>query len=261
MPGSMSIVCGVLAFAVTLVANGAAAQDTPVPATAIEGPEWRLTSLRGIDAETLGAVHEPVHVRFAQGRVQGFSGCNRLAGGYTIDGDRLTLSPMAGTMMACPPPAMGVEKAFHKAFTGTLGFRLADGVLSLTPAAESAPTLVFAAAPPPRLDGVVWEVTGYNNGRQAVVSPKVDTRITVTFADGAVSGSAGCNTFRAGYTVNGDRIAIGAPATTRKHCGDEVMAQEREFLAALQSATTWTIDGRMLDMHRADGERVLHAKP
>ena len=53
----------------------------------------------------------------------------------------------------------------------------------------------------------------------------------------------------------------GAIAATRKACAAAgVMQQEREFLAALRSATTWAIDARgMLDMHRADGERVLTA--
>ena len=37
------------------------------------------------------------------------------------------------------------------------------------------------------------------------------------------------------------------------------MAQEREFIAALQTATTWAIDRGMLDVHRQDGERVLTA--
>ena len=37
------------------------------------------------------------------------------------------------------------------------------------------------------------------------------------------------------------------------------MQQEREFLAALESARVWAIDGGMLDVHRADGERVLNA--
>jgi heat shock protein HslJ len=41
--------------------------------------------------------------------------------------------------------------------------------------------------------------------------------------------------------------------------GAGVMQQEREFLSALQSTTTWGFDGRLLDMHRADGERVLTA--
>jgi len=33
------------------------------------------------------------------------------------------------------------------------------------------------------------EVKGYNNGRQAVVGPKVGSRLTVMFWDGQVSGS------------------------------------------------------------------------
>jgi heat shock protein HslJ len=37
------------------------------------------------------------------------------------------------------------------------------------------------------------------------------------------------------------------------------MTQEREFLAALASAVTWSIDGNVLDMHRADGERAIWA--
>jgi len=77
----------------------------------------------------------------------------------------------------------------------------------------------------------------------------------VQFAQGSVRGHAGCNTFRAPYAVDGNRVAIGAMVVTRKACAAaDVMRQEREFLAALRSATTWTIDARgMLDMHRADG--------
>jgi hypothetical protein len=39
------------------------------------------------------------------------------------------------------------------------------------------------------------------------------------------------------------------------------MAQERAFLTTLEAVTRWTIDGGMLDMHRADDERALSAKP
>ncbi|HSQ00164.1 MAG TPA: META domain-containing protein [Candidatus Dormibacteraeota bacterium] len=127
---------------------------------------------------------------------------------------------------------------------------------------DSEPALVFTAAPPPRIEGVTWEVTGYNNGRQAVVSPLIGTTLTLSFQNGAVVGSAGCNTFRATYTRDGQRLSIGPPAATRKMCdGKGVMAQEHEFLAALESATVWDIDRGMLDVHRADGERVLTAHP
>jgi len=36
-----------------------------------------------------------------------------------------------------------------------------------------------------------------------------------------------------------------------------MVKQEREFVSALQSATTWVSDGKLLDRHRADGEHTL----
>ena len=76
-----------------------------------------------------------------------------------------------------------------------------------------------------------------------------------------VTGTAGCNTFRATYTAVADSLAIGPAATTRMACPkDGVMQQEQQFLAALQSATTWAIERNVLDVHRADGERVLMAR-
>jgi heat shock protein HslJ len=119
--------------------------------------------------------------------------------------------------------------------------------------------LQFERAPPPRLEGVQWEVTGYNNGRQAVVSPKIGTRLTLAFQDGRVSGSSGCNRFHGEFKVEGNALKVGPLATTRMACEDEVMTQERQFLQALESATTWKIVRGMLDVHRADGERVLTA--
>lgn len=251
--------CCRLASAPSAAPAAAAAPDA-VPA-AIEGPVWRLTSLRGTDDKALAALRQAVTARFEGGRLQGFGGCNQLVGSYTVDGDRVTIPALAGTMMACPPPVMAVEDAFKKTLAGTLRFAVADGRLILTAGSDAEPTLVFATAPPPRIEGVVWEVTGFNNGRHAVVSPLVGTTLTLSFQGGSVVGQAGCNSFRASYTREGNRLTIGPAAATRKVCdGKGVMQQEHEFLAALASTTTWAIDRDMLDLHRADGERVLLAR-
>jgi heat shock protein HslJ len=53
-------------------------------------------------------------------------------------------------------------------------------------------------------------------------------------------------------------LAAPEPATAVEPAQD-LMAQEQEFLRALQTATTWKIVRGMLDVHRADGERVLTA--
>jgi heat shock protein HslJ len=153
---------------------------------------------------------------------------------------------------------MAAEKAFLDGLSGAHRIAIAGDRLTLTPA--SGAPLLFQAQPEPTLEGVTWKVTGFNNGRQAVVSAVTGTALTMTFEDGMVRGSSGCNTFRAPYTSEGNRLSIGAPATTRNTCAAKgVMEQEGQFLAALRTAKVWTVESGTLDVHRADGERVLMA--
>ena len=96
-------------------------------------------------------------------------------------------------------------------------------------------------------------MTAYNNGKQAVVSGVADTEVTAVFgADGQLSGSAGCNTYNAPYTVDGAKITIGAPATTRMMCPQPIMDQEAQYLAAIQLAATYNVQGTQLDLRSAE---------
>ena len=228
-----------------------------VEAAPLEG-SWRLVSLPGQASTTLAALTRPVSLRFEAGRVTGFTGCNTVTGIYTLKGNAITFGRLASTMMACPEPASSVERTLTEALRGTLPHTVTADRLSLTAASGA---VDFERAPPPALEGRSWTVTGYNNGRQAVVTPIADSRLALSFENGTISGQAGCNTFRATYSTQGNRITIGAAATTRKMCSDALMAQERDFLKALESATRWTVDGALLNMHRADDQRALTARP
>jgi heat shock protein HslJ len=179
-------------------------------------------------------------------------------GGYTLDGDRLMLGPLAGSMMACPEPGMSSENAFKAAFAGTLRYSIKGDRLSLT--SEGGATLSFEKEPAPRLEGVTWQTSFFNNNRQAVISLLTGTRIAFAFADGTVSGNSGCNDFRAPYTAEPGRITIGPVSATSRTCGEDVMTQERQFLAALKSAVKWAIEADELDMHRGDEQRALTAR-
>jgi heat shock protein HslJ len=234
--------------------RAADAAPTATNDTALEGATWQLA---GDTPKGLAQLQRPVTVRFEAGRVHGFSGCNSLSGGYHLDGDQLKLEPMAATMMACAEPAMSIENAFHAAFSGTLRYAVEGDKLTVSTAAGE--TLQFARAAPPKLDGGNWKVTSYNNNRQAVVGVIGDPDITLSFSADTVSGSAGCNTFRASYTIEGNGIQFGPAVTTRRSCEEKLMTQESLFLAALASAVTWSIDGNVLDMHRADSERAIWA--
>jgi len=230
-----------------------AAEGATAMKAAIENIDWQQVTAEGQASAAT--------IRFEGGRVHGFGGCNRFVGGYVLDGDRLQLESPAGTMMACEPSVMAAESAFLAALGGAHRVSVEAGRLTLAGAGDASQPLVFEPVPPPRLDGVNWEVTGFNNGRQAVVGVLADTTVQLAFDERAVYGLAGCNRFRAAYSIDGNTISIEPPAATRMFCGGEgVMEQEQQFLVALASATTWSIERGMLDMHREDGERVLTAR-
>ena len=138
---------GAAATAILVVAAAlrAAAEETPP----LEGTTWRVEALPGQDAGALAAARPALNVRFDAGRIEGFSGCNRFAGGYAREGDRIRLGSLAGTMMACSEPAMVLESAFRSALAGTLRYAIADGRLRLT--SESGATTTLRAEPAPRL--------------------------------------------------------------------------------------------------------------
>jgi uncharacterized lipoprotein YbaY/heat shock protein HslJ len=78
----------------------------------LENTYWRLASLRGRPVPPVANQQREPHLILqpAQKRVAGSGGCNRLMGSYALEGARLSFSPMAGTMMACPQ-GMETERA------------------------------------------------------------------------------------------------------------------------------------------------------
>ena len=61
--------------------------------------------------------------------------------------------------------------------------------------------------------------------------------------DGKVAGSGGCNRYFAQAEIEGDKIEIGKAGATMMACAEALMDQEGKFLAALEKAATFRIDG------------------
>jgi putative lipoprotein len=89
-----------------------------------------------------------VSVRFADGQLEAFTGCNRASGPYSIEGDRVRIGDLAGTMMACDDAVMAVEAAVKSALSGVLRFEVAQDRLTLT--ADSGTVLVFRVESAPK---------------------------------------------------------------------------------------------------------------
>jgi heat shock protein HslJ len=91
---------------------------------------WKLTSL-GDTPVTIYEEREPyMELQADPARVAGSDGCNRMMGSYTLNGEKIEFSKMAGTMMAC---ANGMEQgaAFTRALSLTASWRVDGSTLTL----------------------------------------------------------------------------------------------------------------------------------
>lgn len=79
----------------------------------LENTYWRLTRLEGQPA-IVGEKQQQPHLvlRAEDRRVSGSGGCNRLMGGYVLDGDKLSFGKLGATRMACPSEVLNAEQAF-----------------------------------------------------------------------------------------------------------------------------------------------------
>jgi hypothetical protein len=90
------------------------------------------------------------------------------------------------------------------------------------------------------------------------------SEITALFSNGQVAGTAGCNNYNGPYRTSRaagrNRIEIGPLATTRMMCDEALMEQEGLYLAALESATEYTVEGFALTITYPGGELLFYDK-
>ena len=80
---------------------------------------------------------------------------------------------------------------------------------------------------------------------------------SAAFSNGNAFGTAGCNTYRASYTLDGDSLEISEPAGTLIACPPPVDEFERAYLDALSQVATWELDGEELVLSDSDGNELL----
>jgi len=251
-----------LALGIALVNGGA---GSTAEAATLEGAPWRLETYTGPDGQTRRALPgSEITATFQAGRMSGSAGCNSYSAGFALAQDTagvIRISPAASTQRFCsdPPGVMDQEAAFLRALERVGRYTLAEDVLTLRDAAGGA-LLVFRPQPQTPLEGTLWAAENYNNGRGGLQSLAAGTEITARFEGGRLSGSAGCNSYSAGFALGGGggAIVVSPPASTRMFCASPpgVMEQEAAYLAALPTAVRYRIEGERLSLETADGARV-----
>ena len=117
-------------------------------AAPLAGTHWRLVALDDASVVAADASRAPHLVLAAEGgRLSGSDGCNRMVGGYALDGPRLSFSGIGATRMACPE-GMEQAAAFARALHATAAHRVAGDLLELIDA--SGRVVARLQAEPPR---------------------------------------------------------------------------------------------------------------
>jgi heat shock protein HslJ len=232
---------------------------TPQPAgSTLAGTSWIMSSLNG----ALPVADTTVTLQLgADGSASGSDGCNRYWTTFKQDSQKLTFSqPMAGGMMACAKLVMAQASQYQEALASVTGFMLSARQLVLLAGNDIVVTYIAQAQ---ALEGTAWQVISYNNGREAVVSLQPDTEISLNFEKADLNGNAGCNNYFAGYAVKNNNILVDPPGSTMMFCGEPqgVMEQETAYLAALETAATFRIEGDQLWLRTAgDAIAVIAVK-
>jgi len=190
--------------------------------------------------------------------VNGSGGCNNYNTTYAADdqGNLIINGPIASTMMACE---IGAEQEglFLGALEKVSGYTLAeDGhlLLNYDSGANYDEQLNFVRGTP--LVNTLWILTGYGDPNNLTAS-QAGVMTTATFsADGTLTGSAGCNQYSAGYTLQESQIEVSLPTSTQMAC-ETGMEQEQAYLTALENAASYRLGLSALDINSADGSSML----
>jgi heat shock protein HslJ len=113
----------------------------------LRGTHWKLVRLGEAPLEVSAGQAEPYLV-FASDALQvsGSGGCNRLTGGFTLEGDRVHLGPLAATRMACTN-GMQQEQRFLESLNHVEGYRMSGQQLELLDGSGAVLARFEAAAP------------------------------------------------------------------------------------------------------------------
>jgi len=106
---------------------------------------WRIVRLGDEPVTVADGKREPqLILKSEKMRFSATVGCNRMVGGYELDGAALRFGNAASTMMACPPPLDGLERKLGQVLTETAGWQVYGQTLELT-AADGRPLALLQA--------------------------------------------------------------------------------------------------------------------
>jgi heat shock protein HslJ len=195
----------------------------------LEANEWVLdrsaTSL-SLDDDN------PITLVIQDDAISGIGPCNTYRGRFELDGDTVEISDLALTQRACVPSTMEAEDEFMRALAASDSVEVSDDRLVLSDGGR----LVFEKFDAEEAILGTWPIVNVAAG-DGIVSVVPGTDPTLTFDDGTLGMTTGCNTGGSSWMLDGDVLTIDRMRLTLKACAEPaVMEQEASLIAALESS-------------------------
>ncbi|MBB4765781.1 META domain-containing protein [Amorphoplanes digitatis] len=199
---------------------------------------------------------------FEPGTVTAEAGCNHLSGRAAVDGDRLVVSDVGGTMMACSAELMDQDTWLTDFLQQRPRWQLDGDTLVLSAGTTRLRLVDIRSAEPDRpLTGPRWSVQSLIDG-DAAASVPAGADAHLTFRDGRVTGSTGCTDVDGAASIGDGSITFSRLTSRGKACPPELEALERTVLGLLNGKLAYRITGDRLTLTRADGDGLdLRAAP
>lgn len=124
----------------------------------------------------------------------------------------------------------------------------------------AAEPVVPGEEPGSTLETGTWQLQDYagETGYQTVI---LGTTITAKFADGTLTGNAGCNSYFGSYTVNDTQLTISQTGSTMMACDPPVMDQEQAYLSLLGEVSSYAVSEGQLTFKNSKGQGILIYNP
>lgn len=118
--------------AAALVLTGCAKADPDLGAVVVEG-SWDFASGEGADGAITPVAEAPITLGIdVEGQVTGNDGCNSYTSQATVEGEKVSFGPIAGTLMGCADDVMAVASAYTGALERVSHAAIEDDDLVLT---------------------------------------------------------------------------------------------------------------------------------
>ncbi|SEW08896.1 META domain-containing protein [Chitinophaga arvensicola] len=231
--------------------------------TSLTSKKWILVKM---DSETL--TDGSIWIQFdpAKKRISGKSGCNGMMGGYTTNGNAITFSKTAGTLMACPGADVMRREATFMKLLGDQTFQYTTSGNTVNLQQNGNTVLQFRLEENSGTAGNSssnnWAAIGDKKWTLSMINEGVmsNSGIWLQFnaAKKRFSGKGGCNNISGGYTVVKNKITFTQAMSTRMMCSDaDVMRRESDFLKQLGGHSfTYTVTGETVNLYE-NGKLVM----